>query len=133
MPIKQIISETDSEALKVLGENLHACDLLRNKIEECLHDEAPVNIVKGNAVAPGFSEELDELRQIAFSGKDYLDKMVEREVEATGITSLKIASNNVFGYYIEVRNTHKDKVPKTWVRKQPRQVLSVTLPKRLKE
>ena len=118
VPIKQIISETDSEALKVLGENLHACDLLRNKIEECLHDEAPVNIVKGNAVAPGFSEELDELRQIAFSGKDYLDKMVEREVEATGITSLKIASNNVFGYYIEVRNTHKDKVPETWVRKQ---------------
>ncbi len=118
VPIKELIAETDSEALKVLGENLHACDLLRNKIEECLHDEAPVNIAKGNAVANGFSEELDELRKIAFSGKDYLDKMVEREVEATGITSLKIASNNVFGYYIEVRNTHKSKVPETWVRKQ---------------
>ena len=118
VPIKELIAETDNEALKVLGENLHACDLLRNKIEECLHDEAPVNIVKGNAVANGFSEELDELRKIAFSGKDYLDKMVEREVEATGITSLKIASNNVFGYYIEVRNTHKSKVPETWVRKQ---------------
>tara|TARA_B100002049_G_scaffold189111_1_gene146024 strand:- start:131 stop:1771 length:1641 start_codon:yes stop_codon:yes gene_type:complete len=118
VPIKELIAETDNEALKVLGENLHACDLLRNKIEECLHDEAPVNIAKGNAVANGFSEELDELRKIAFSGKDYLDKMVEREVEATGITSLKIASNNVFGYYIEVRNTHKSKVPETWVRKQ---------------
>jgi DNA mismatch repair protein MutS len=117
-PIKEEISSTENESLKVLGENLHSCELLRKKIGECLHEEAPVNIAKGNAIANGFSEELDELRKIAFSGKDYLDKMVERESEATGISSLKIASNNVFGYYIEVRNAHKSKVPETWVRKQ---------------
>ncbi|MBW2962332.1 DNA mismatch repair protein MutS [Mesonia aestuariivivens] len=118
VPIKEVASTSSQEALKVIGENLQSCELLRQKIEECLHEEAPVNIIKGNAIANGFSEELDELRKIAFSGKDYLDKMVAREIEATGITSLKIASNNVFGYYIEVRNTHKDKVPESWVRKQ---------------
>jgi len=118
VPIKEEISSVENEPLKVLGENLHSCELLRKKIGECLHEEAPVNIVKGNAIANGFSDELDELRKIAFSGKDYLDKMVERESEATGITSLKIASNNVFGYYIEVRNAHKNKVPESWVRKQ---------------
>ncbi|WP_073152317.1 DNA mismatch repair protein MutS [Mesonia phycicola] len=118
IPIKKEISKSNNDPLKVLGENLHGCDLLRQKISECLAEEAPVNIVKGNAIATGFSEELDELRKIAFSGKDYLDKMLEREVEATGITSLKIASNNVFGYYIEVRNSHKSKVPESWIRKQ---------------
>jgi len=83
-----------------------------------LSEDAPVNIAKGNAIATGVSEELDELRKIAFSGKDYLDKLCERESERTGISSLKIAFNNVFGYYIEVRNTHKDKVPEEWIRKQ---------------
>ena len=83
-----------------------------------LNEEAPVNIAKGNAIATGHSQELDELRELAFSSKDYLDKMLKREMEQTGISSLKIASNNVFGYYIEVRNTHKDKVPEGWVRKQ---------------
>ncbi|RZV54462.1 MAG: DNA mismatch repair protein MutS, partial [Flavobacteriaceae bacterium] len=78
----------------------------------------PVNILKGNTISSDFSQELGELRALAYSGKDYLDKMLERESERTGITSLKIASNNVFGYYIEVRNTHKDKVPEEWVRKQ---------------
>ena len=83
-----------------------------------LNEEAPVNILKGNTNASSASEELEALREIAFSGKDYLDQMLTRESEATGIPSLKIASNNVFGYYIEVRNTHKDKVPEHWVRKQ---------------
>ena len=118
LPIKELSASSEAEALQVISENLHSCDLLRKKIEESLHEEAPVNINKGNAIATGFSQELDELRQLAFSGKDYLDKMLAREVEATGITSLKIASNNVFGYYIEVRNSHKDKVPESWVRKQ---------------
>jgi DNA mismatch repair protein MutS len=83
-----------------------------------LNEEAPINVLKGNTIAKGYSDELDELRGLAFSGKEYLDKMLERETERTGISSLKIASNNVFGYYIEVRNTHKDKVPAEWTRKQ---------------
>ncbi|WP_394330262.1 DNA mismatch repair protein MutS [Kordia algicida] len=118
VPIKQITSKSTNEALKVIGDTIHECELLRSKIKETLNEEAPVNILKGNAIASGYSDKLDELRGIAFSGKDYLDKMLERECEATGIPSLKIASNNVFGYYIEVRNTHKAKVPETWTRKQ---------------
>ncbi|AXT61121.1 DNA mismatch repair protein MutS [Aquimarina sp. AD10] len=118
VPIKAQATNSDNEALKVIGDTLHDCELLREKIKETLNEEAPVNILKGNTIANGYLDELDELRSIAFSGKDYLDKMLERETEATGITSLKIASNNVFGYYIEVRNTHKDKVPDTWIRKQ---------------
>ncbi|PKP39536.1 MAG: DNA mismatch repair protein MutS, partial [Bacteroidetes bacterium HGW-Bacteroidetes-13] len=88
------------------------------QIAKTLHPETPVNILKGNAIAKGVSEELDALRDIAHSGKKYLDDIVLRESQRTGITSLKIASNNVFGYYIEVRNTHKDKVPTEWIRKQ---------------
>ncbi|WP_420575163.1 DNA mismatch repair protein MutS [Kordia sp.] len=118
IPIKQITSQSSNEALKVIGDTIHECELLRSKIKETLNEEAPVNILKGNAIASGYSDKLDELRGIAFSGKDYLDKMLERECEATGIPSLKIASNNVFGYYIEVRNTHKAKVPESWTRKQ---------------
>lgn len=118
VPIKSQASNSDNDALRVIGETLNDCELLRNKIKETLNEEAPVNILKGNTIANGYLEELDELRSIAFSGKDYLDKMLERETKTTGITSLKIASNNVFGYYIEVRNTHKDKVPDTWIRKQ---------------
>ncbi len=118
LPIKAQASHSENEALKVIGDTLHDCELLRAKIKETLNEEAPVNILKGNTIANGYLDELDELRSIAFSGKDYLDKMLARETEATGITSLKIASNNVFGYYIEVRNTHKDKVPDTWIRKQ---------------
>ena len=104
--------------MKTLGSQLDPCDALRNKIKEVLNEEAPVQVTKGNAIAKGYSAELDELRNLAFSGKDYLDKMLAREMEETGISSLKIASNNVFGYYIEVRNTHKDKVPESWIRKQ---------------
>lgn len=118
IPVKETALECDNEALKVIGDNLHACELLRSKITESINEEAPVLIQKGNVIARGFHKELDELRDIAFSGKDYLDNMLERESAATGITSLKIGNNNVYGYYIEVRNTHKDKVPAEWVRKQ---------------
>ncbi|WP_149275442.1 DNA mismatch repair protein MutS [Pareuzebyella sediminis] len=118
LPIKQLISDCPNEALRAIADRLHSCDELRAKIKEMICEEAPVNILKGKTIADGYSEELDDLRNIAFSGKDYLNQMLERETERTGITSLKIASNNVFGYYIEVRNTHKDKVPEEWVRKQ---------------
>ncbi len=118
VPIKAIASQCENESLRIIGENLQSCDLLRDKIKETISEDAPVNILKGRTIASGFSAELDELRALSTSGKDYLDKMLERESERTGITSLKIASNNVFGYYIEVRNTHKDKVPEEWIRKQ---------------
>ncbi len=118
VPIKQLTGKTDNDALQLISDQLHSCDPLRTKIKEMLNEEAPVLIPKGKTIADGYSEELDELRALAFSGKDYLNKMLERETERTGITSLKIASNNVFGYYIEVRNTHKDKVPGEWIRKQ---------------
>lgn len=118
VPIKAIISNSENEALKILGESLNDCNILRDKVKETLNEEAPVNILKGNTIAEGFSSELDELRNLSSSGKDYLDQMLERESARTGIPSLKIASNNVFGYYIEVRNTHKDKVPEEWIRKQ---------------
>ncbi|MUP44438.1 DNA mismatch repair protein MutS [Gramella sp. BOM4] len=118
VPVKELASKCDNEALKVIGDKLHSCDLLRKKISESISEEAPVNVQKGNVIAKGFSKELDELRNIAFSGKDYLDNMIKRETEATGISSLKIGNNNVYGYYIEVRNTHKDKVPGNWTRKQ---------------
>ena len=118
VPIKSMAETCDNEALKVIGGNLNNCDLLREKIKQTLNEEAPVNVLKGNTIAEGFSKELDELRGLSKSGKDYLDAMLQRESERTGIPSLKIASNNVFGYYIEVRNTHKDKVPEEWIRKQ---------------
>jgi DNA mismatch repair protein MutS len=118
VPIKQLAEQSTNASLQNIGQRLDGCEPLRSKIKEVLNEEAPVNIAKGNTIAEGYSEELDELRNLAFSGKDYLDQMLERESKETGITSLKIASNNVFGYYIEVRNTHKDKVPETWIRKQ---------------
>ncbi len=118
VPIKQLAEQSSNTSLQKIGKQLHLCADLRAKIKETLDESAPVNLAKGNTIAPGYSQELDDLRELAFSGKDYLDKMLERETKATGITSLKIASNNVFGYYIEVRNTHKDKVPESWIRKQ---------------
>ena len=118
VPVKRLMEQSDNKALNSIAEQLHNCDTLRAKIKETLKEDAPVNMLKGSTIAVGFHSELDELRQLAHSGKDYLDKMLERESERTGITSLKIASNNVFGYYIEVRNTHKDKVPEEWIRKQ---------------
>jgi DNA mismatch repair protein MutS len=118
VPIKAIASNCSNTSLQAIGANLESCDALRDKIKQTLNEEAPVNVLKGNSITAGVSSELDELRVLSQSGKDYLDKMLERESERTGITSLKIASNNVFGYYIEVRNTHKDKVPEEWIRKQ---------------
>jgi DNA mismatch repair protein MutS len=118
VPIKSLASNCTNESLKIIGDKLQSCEVFREKVKEMLNEDAPVNVLKGNTIAAGFSSELDELRGLSKSGKNYLDKMLERESERTGITSLKIASNNVFGYYIEVRNTHKDKVPVEWVRKQ---------------
>ncbi|MGV6827973.1 MAG: DNA mismatch repair protein MutS [Flavobacteriales bacterium] len=118
LPIKNNISETNNEPLQIIAEQIQSCDILRERIKATLFEDAPVSINKGNSIASGFNSELDELRSIATGGKEYLDQMLERESERTGIASLKIASNNVFGYYIEVRNTHKDKVPEDWVRKQ---------------
>ncbi|KAF2510008.1 DNA mismatch repair protein MutS [Flavobacterium zhairuonense] len=118
IPIKTLALESPQEAVKVIGDSLHACDLLREKIKLTLNQDAPVAIAKGNAIASGINEELDELRAISTSGKEYLEGIERRESERTGISSLKISFNNVFGYYIEVRNTHKDKVPAEWIRKQ---------------
>ena len=118
LPIKSIALSSSQEAVRMIGDSLHACDLLREKIATTLHPDAPVALSKGNTIAAGVDEELDALRAIAFSGKEYLEAIERRESQRTGITSLKIAFNNVFGYYIEVRNTHKDKVPDDWIRKQ---------------
>tara|TARA_B100000809_G_scaffold179903_1_gene177517 strand:+ start:1336 stop:3948 length:2613 start_codon:yes stop_codon:yes gene_type:complete len=118
LPIKEVAEKSSNPSLKSIGQQLQNCNELREKIATTLFEEAPVNINKGNSIATGVSQELDDLRAISTSGKDYLDQMVKREVERTGITSLKIAFNNVFGYYIEVRNSHKDKVPEEWIRKQ---------------
>ena len=117
-PIKEITANSGTEALVYLADKLDPCLELCQKISQTLNENAPVNINKGNSIAKGVSEELDELRELSSSGKSYLEQMVEREIERTGISSLKIAFNNVFGYYIEVRNTHKDKVPEEWIRKQ---------------
>ncbi len=118
IPIKEAAEKSDNESLKLIGEQLQNCNTLREKISRTLNEDAPVNINKGNSIAEGVSTELDDLRAISTKGKDYLDAMLQREIERSGITSLKIAFNNVFGYYIEVRNTHKDKVPADWIRKQ---------------
>jgi len=118
VPIKSLATNCKNESLKIIGDKLQNCEVLREKIKETLNEDAPVNVLKGHTIAAGFSSELDELRGLSNSGKAYLDTMLERESKRTGITSLKIASNNVFGYYIEVRHTHKDKVPEEWIRKQ---------------
>ena len=118
VPIKAVVLDSGHSTLIALGAQIEDCTVLRSKIESTLNEDAPVNILKGNTIASSASEELAALRAIAFSGKDYLDQMLARESKATGIPSLRIASNNIFGYYIEVRNTHKDKVPEHWVRKQ---------------
>lgn len=116
--IKYLCLASANESLTLLGDKLHSCEQLSARIAETLNEDAPVNIAKGNAIAKGFSAELDELRGLSHSGKSYLDDLLLRESQRTGIPSLKIDSNNVFGYYIEVRNTHKDKVPPDWIRKQ---------------
>ena len=118
VPVKVLALASDDDVLKAIGEQMEDCSLLRSRIRETLNEEAPVNVLKGGVIAEGLSAELDELRNLAFSGKEYLDQMLKKESAVTGIPSLKIASNNVFGYYIEVRNTHRDKVPESWIRKQ---------------
>ena len=118
VPIKALLDQSSNPALQKIGSGIDSCEDLRQRIKAILREEAPAIIGKGAVIAEGYSEELDELRALAYSSKDHLDAMLERETQKTGITSLKIASNNVFGYYIEVRNTHKDKVPEEWIRKQ---------------
>ncbi|MBS3993545.1 MAG: DNA mismatch repair protein MutS [Bacteroidetes bacterium] len=118
IPIKNWALSSTNKTIQHIGNLLHDCNELRAKIGVTLTENAPVNINKGNAIAEGVSSELDELRTLATKGKDYLDAIVQREIERTQISSLKISFNNVFGYYIEVRNTHKDKVPDNWIRKQ---------------
>ena len=118
LPIKEKALASKNKSIKNLGNQFLDCSNVISKINTFLFDNAPVNINKGGAIANGVSQELDDLRAISSSGKEYLDRMLARESERTAIPSLKIAFNNVFGYYIEVRNTHKDKVPDEWVRKQ---------------
>ena len=118
IPIKNLALESPQEAVKIIGDSLHNCDLLREKIKSVLNQDAPVAIAKGNAIAKGVNAELDDLRAISTSGKEFLEAIEKRESQLTGISSLKISFNNVFGYYIEVRNLHKDKVPAEWIRKQ---------------
>ena len=117
-PIKQACVGADQEALKRVGEQLNLCETIRDRIEREIQNDPPQLVAKGGFIRDGVNAELDELRQIAYSGKDYLLKIQEREAEQTGISSLKIGYNNVFGYYLEVRNTYKELVPQEWVRKQ---------------
>ena len=117
-PIKQACLEADNASLNRIGERLNLCVSIRDRIAREINNDPPLLINKGGVIKDGVNPELDELRQIAYSGKDYLLQIQQRESELTGIPSLKIAYNSVFGYYIEVRNVHKDKVPQEWIRKQ---------------
>ena len=118
VPVVESCSASKNKSLVKLASQLNPCDAIREKIADQLQDDAPVQLIKGNVMASGVSQELDELRAISTSAKAYLEEIRKREMERTGIPSLKISFNNVFGYYLEVRNTHKDKVPEEWVRKQ---------------
>ena len=117
-PIKNLLSMADNDNFRKIGDQLNPCEFLLEKIENTLKDEVPINISHGNLIKDGINAELDELRKISFSGKDYLLQIQQSEAQRTGITSLKIAYNKVFGYYLEVSNAHKDKVPDEWIRKQ---------------
>ena len=117
-PVKELCSTSGNEVLRRIGEQLNPCSIIRDRIEREINPDAPNQIQRGNVIRDGVNSELDELRNISHSSKDYLMKMQQRESEITGIPSLKIGFNNVFGYYIEVRNTHKEKVPQEWIRKQ---------------
>ena len=117
-PVKAACEASDNESIRRIGEQLNVCRTIRDRIAHEIKNDPPLLVAKGGVIADGVNAELDELRRIAYSGKDYLLQMQQRESEITEIPSLKIAYNNVFGYYIEVRNTHKDKVPETWIRKQ---------------
>lgn len=116
--IKKLCENVDQESVKRIAEQINPCASISEKIDKELQADPPVAVAKGKVIADGFNEELDKLRKISYGGKDYLLELQRKEAEATGISSLKIAFNNVFGYYLEVSNTHKDKVPTEWIRKQ---------------
>ena len=118
LPIRELALSSSCTALTALAQQIHPLDTLCDRIETMLNEDAPVNILKGEVIKENFSSELDELKNLSVSGKNYLNQMLEREIQQTHISSLKIDSNNVFGYYFEVRNVHKDKVPPHWIRKQ---------------
>ena len=118
LPIRELALSSSCAALTSLAQQIHPLDTLCDRIETMLNEDAPVNILKGEVIKENFSSELDELRNLSVSGKNYLDQMLEREIQQTHISSLKIDNNNVFRYYFEVRNVHKDKVPPHWIRKQ---------------
>lgn len=118
IPLQDLCSASACEPLEKLAEQLNPCRSVADRIDKEINDDPPVQLNKGDVIAPGVSAELDELRNILYNGKDYLNSLQTREIERTGISSLKISFNNVFGYYIEVRNSHKDKVPADWIRKQ---------------
>jgi len=117
-PIKEACINSSNDELKMVGDQLNLCEFIREKIEKEINEDAPLLVNKGNVIKEGVCKELDELRTIAFSGKDYLVQIQQREIENTGISSLKIGFNNVFGYFLEVTHAHKDKVPEDWIRKQ---------------
>ncbi len=117
-PVKDFLKAENSEVFQKITDQIHDLEVLQKKIKETLNEEAPANVLKGNVIKEGVSEELDELRKLKTSSKEILEQIVQREMLRTGISSLKIGFNNVFGYYLEVRNTHKDKVPEEWIRKQ---------------
>ena len=118
VPIKDYCENADNAVLRSFGEQINACASMRDRIERELNPDAPIAVNRGDVIRAGVDRELDNLREIAYSGKDYLLKIQQREIEQTGIPSLKVSYNNVFGYYIEVRNAHKEKVPAEWIRKQ---------------
>jgi DNA mismatch repair protein MutS len=117
-PVREACMAAENHVLNKLGDGLNPCEIIRRKIEKFIVPDPPVLLNKGNVIAAGVNDDLDQLRDIAFSGKDYLVKIQQRESERTGIPSLKVSFNNIFGYYIEVRNTHKHRVPSNWIRKQ---------------
>ncbi|MBQ0049558.1 MAG: DNA mismatch repair protein MutS [Bacteroidales bacterium] len=118
LPIKNCLMASEDDTLRALGEKIELCEEMRERIARELQPNPPLLVAKGGVIANGVCEQLDELRQIAYSGKDYLLQIQQREAEKTGISSLKIGYNNVFGYYLEVRNTYKEQVPQEWIRKQ---------------
>ena len=118
VPIKSACEQADNEVLRQLGRQINLCEVLRDRIQKEVFEDSPLLVNKGHVIKEGVDATLDELRNIAYSGKDYLLKIQERETELTGISSLKIGYNNVFGYYLEVRNTYKDKVPADWPKRK---------------
>ena len=118
VPVKKMCLASGLPQLKAIGDQLNPCEAVRDRIAREIPDDTATTASRGDIISRGVNEELDQLRSVAYEGKDYLARLQAREIEATGISSLKIGYNNVFGYYIEVTNTHKAKVPQEWIRKQ---------------